>query len=97
MWAQSWGNIYSILEPYPGQGRESLTTAMEAQVSIIANLGYETISKVQRCVAYSYTSKMVKAASHSVQQSLLHVVVTNPWYTCMPLKPYRQTSPLVDF
>lgn len=34
MWAQSWGNIYDILEPYPGQGRESLTTEMERQVSV---------------------------------------------------------------
>jgi hypothetical protein len=33
MWAQQWGNIYDILEPFPGQGRESLTNLMKAQVS----------------------------------------------------------------
>lgn len=33
MWAQQWGNIYNILEPYPGQGRDSLTTEMKEQVS----------------------------------------------------------------
>lgn len=31
MWAQSWSNIYDILEPYPGMGRESLTNEMERQ------------------------------------------------------------------
>ncbi|XP_060560750.1 angiotensin-converting enzyme-like [Ruditapes philippinarum] len=31
MWAQQWGNIYDILEPFPGQGRESLTNLMKAQ------------------------------------------------------------------
>lgn len=33
MWAQSWSNIYDILEPYPGMGRESLTNEMERQVA----------------------------------------------------------------
>ncbi|KAL4228517.1 hypothetical protein ACF0H5_011565 [Mactra antiquata] len=28
MWAQQWGNIYDILEPYPGKGMESLTDEM---------------------------------------------------------------------
>lgn len=31
MWAQQWGNIYDLLEPYPGQGRTSLTTEMKNQ------------------------------------------------------------------
>ena len=30
-------NIYNILEPYPGQGRECLTQEMERQVSNIYN------------------------------------------------------------
>ena len=35
MWSQSWGNIYDLLEPYPGMGRESLTEAMKQKVFII--------------------------------------------------------------
>lgn len=31
MWAQQWSNIYDLLEPYPGKGRESLTVEMKKQ------------------------------------------------------------------
>ena len=41
MWSQSWGNVYELLEPYPGQGRESLTDEMKAQVSCVQPGNYD--------------------------------------------------------
>ena len=38
MWAQQWGNIYDMVEPYPGKAGVDATPEMIAQVTTIYSL-----------------------------------------------------------
>ncbi|HVE83744.1 MAG TPA: M2 family metallopeptidase [Myxococcales bacterium] len=45
MWAQGWQNIYSLVEPYPGQANLDVTAALKQQ-------GYDPIKMVKRGEAF---------------------------------------------
>ncbi|HET6603381.1 MAG TPA: M2 family metallopeptidase [Xanthomonadaceae bacterium] len=60
MWAQQWGNIWDLVEPYPGAGSQDVTGGLEKQ-------GYDAEKMVRRAEDF-YTSLGMPALPESFYQ-----------------------------